>query len=143
MSQLNELIKYLDSQVDVTDNPHDNLYLYRHHMWREHKIKINDEHFFDEKYVEEYIAHMKTIGWKSPEDRIKFIQEVESKDTPKKEQSNFEEFWQQEDYRTYVLIQMSLYLRGIQSASKTAEILHVDIRDIWECGKKLDRLYGD
>jgi len=72
MSQLDELLKYLDSQVDVTDNPHDNLYLYRHHLWVEYKITINDENFFNMQYIEEYIAAMKEIGWKSPEDQTTF-----------------------------------------------------------------------
>lgn len=56
-------------------------------------------------------------------------------------EGNFKEHWKHEDYRSYVLIQMSLYISGIQTASKTAEILHVNIRDIWGLGKKLDTLY--
>ena len=58
-----------------------------------------------------------------------------------KRKSNFEKFWQHEDYRIYVLLQMSLYLAGHGTASKTAEILHVNIRDIWDCAKRLDKLY--
>jgi hypothetical protein len=143
MSQLDELKTYLDSQVDVTDNPHDNLYLYRHHMLQEHKIKSSDENFFDEEYIEEYIADMKRIGWKSPEDRVKFIREVESNETPKKKQSHFEKFWSQEDYRVYVILQIGLYYSGHQTAAKTAEILHVTIPDVWNIAKKLDGLFSE
>ena len=55
--------------------------------------------------------------------------------------SNFEEFWEHEDYRVYVLAQMQLYYQGLHTASKTADILNVSIQDVWKLAKKLDELY--
>lgn len=145
ISELKELKKYLDSKVDVTDNPHDNIFLYKTHMWREHKIRSKDKEFFDKKYVKEYIENMRRIGWKSPKDRVKFIKAVEDGDTENKKskskKSNFEKFWGDPQYRVYTLQQMILYYSGAHTASKTAEILHVAIQDVWELAHKLDELY--
>lgn len=56
-------------------------------------------------------------------------------------ESNLKEFWKHEDYRVYVIQQMVLYYAGMHTASRTAEILRIDIRDVWNLAKKLDNLY--
>lgn len=62
----------------------------------------------------------------------------EKKDTKKR---NFEEFWEHEDYRVYVMQQFTLYYAGMHTAGKTAEILNVSIQDVWKLGKKIDKLF--
>lgn len=49
--------------------------------------------------------------------------------------------WKEESYRVYVIQQLALYYAGMQSASKTADILHITIQDVWELAKKLDNLF--
>ncbi len=65
--------------------------------------------------------------------------EILNKMTP----NHLVENWKNEDYRVYVIQQMALYYAGMQSASKTAEILHITIQDVWELAKKLDELFKE
>ncbi len=62
-----ELEEYLDKNLDVSGNPHDNIFLYKHFLRFykdvEHRIVKN---LYNCEYIGEYIKHMKLIGWHSP-----------------------------------------------------------------------------
>jgi hypothetical protein len=51
------------------------------------------------------------------------------------------ESWCQPDYAGYVLIQVGLYLSGVHSEGKTAEILNMSISDFKQLMKRVENLY--
>lgn len=55
--------------------------------------------------------------------------------------NNLSRYWKELDYRQYALLQVALYLNGVQSIGKTAEILGVEHIQILDIVGRLERLY--
>jgi hypothetical protein len=67
MESVYDIENYLNSKVNVDENPHDNFYLYSDWLCREKKIcDISHDDFGKDEYLEEYIKHMHNIGWFQP-----------------------------------------------------------------------------
>jgi hypothetical protein len=57
---------YLNSKVNVEGNPNNNFFLYKNWILREKGIKILDNDFGKQEYLDEYIKDMHSIGWDQP-----------------------------------------------------------------------------
>lgn len=50
------------------------------------------------------------------------------------------EFWGEQDYRAFILLQISLWLNNVQSIGRTAEICRINEKDVRILSVKIRRL---